>query len=224
MAKGLIIGLILIIAIILVYRFTKPKPNTTRVNINNRNWNVISDFANKHEAAQLLARTNNTIIEFLRALKKKYHIDEPHFPDDQIARSTHYPNDIYNIVDALLDNYNPEVFYENDPRTSADTSYTVNKGDRMYICLRDKADPNQLVDENILLYVLLHEISHIANYAGWQHEALFWRVFKFILHEAVLANIYRPVDYSKYPVMYCSLLITYNPLYDDSLSNLWETA
>lgn len=190
-----------------------------------RKWNVVSDYENSDEAALLIARTNATIIEFLRSLKIKYHIDEP---DDIIAehpadhnRVISAPNDLYNIIDHLLDNYNPDVFYENDPRRSPDTSYTINKGDAMYICLRRRDNPHQLVDENTLLFTMLHEISHIANYRGWGHGNDFWACFKFILHEAELAGIYRPVDYAKYPVDFCGLLINWNPLFDKSVSQLW---
>jgi hypothetical protein len=217
--------LLLIIAIVVVYHMYRHL-HLTRVRAGVREWNVIGGFNNKREAAELLAQTNATMIEFFRYLKKKYHIDEP---DDVIAAEgnehselINHPGDVYNIVDYLLDNYNPDVFYENDPRHTKETSYTLNKGSAMYICLRKKNIPNKLVDKNILLFVMLHEASHIAYYRGWGHNDGFWTTFKFILHEATLAGIYTPVDYSKYPVNYCGLNVSYNPLFDDSLPNIWE--
>jgi hypothetical protein len=158
-------------------------------------------------------------------LRKKYHIDEP---DDVIAaegdahqRAIQLPNDLYQIIDHLLDNYNPDVFYENDPRYSTETSYTVNKGDSMYICLRRKDDPTKLVDENILFFAHLHESAHIANYRGWGHENDFWAVFKFLLHEAQLCGVYVPTNYAKAPVDFCGLKVNYSPLYDASVPSLW---
>lgn len=210
-----------LVAVLLIIYFSRG--NYTNVKVNNRQWHVIGDFSNKRDAAQLLAKTNSIMIEFFRVLKKKYHIDEP---DDIIAHDyielRKHPGDVYNIIDNLLDNYNPDVFYENDPRGTTETSYTINKGSAMYVCLRNKVDPRGLVDPSALLFVMLHEASHIANYNGWGHGPDFWATFKFILHEAALAGIYTPVDYATYPVEYCGLSINYNPLYDESLPNLWE--
>lgn len=191
-----------------------------------RKWNVVSEYDNSHEAAARIARVHSTAVEFMRYLKTKYHIDEP---DDIIGAEgeKHYsainsPNDIYNMVDHLLNNYNPDTFYENDPRYSPDTSYTINKGDAMYVCVRNKDNPNTLVDEDTLLFVMLHEMAHIANYKGWGHDIAYWTIFKWLLHEAVLAGIYKPVDYDANPVNFCGLIIYYQPLNDDRLKNLWE--
>jgi hypothetical protein len=42
-----------------------------------------------------------------------------------------------------------------------DESYTLNKN-KIYLCLADKKT-NKLYDENMLTYVLLHEIAHMLN-------------------------------------------------------------
>ncbi len=227
-----VIAIVIVILILLsmfstVYSFDKWRPwyayRWTPVLYLQRRWNVVGTYENHEEAAKLLARVNHTVIRFLRKLKEDYHIDET---DDGCGHDSHLrainsPNDLYNIVDHLLDNYNPDVFYENDPKTASDTSYTINKGDSMYICLRNRDRPNTLVDESTLLFTMLHEISHIANYRGWGHGKDFWACFKFIFHLAQLAGIYSPVDYSKYPTNFCGLNINYNPLFDDSVVNLW---
>lgn len=199
--------------------------NYTTVDVAGRPYHVVADYSNRDAAAALLNRTNAHMLEFMRYLKRKYHVDEP---DDVIAeeqfvhqRIVTAPNDVYNIVCHMLIGYDPDQFYENDPRYSKDTSYTVGKGAAMYVCLRDKAHPDQLVDENTLLFVMLHEASHIANYRGWGHIRAFWETFKFILHEAQTAGFYTPADYARRPVMYCGLLINYQPLFDDSVRNLW---
>jgi hypothetical protein len=200
------------------------QPSHHSVSADGRTWNVVGEYNNSPQAAELLSRTNSQMIEFLRYLKKKYHIDETedyiHSHMDTHNAILNAPNDTYNIVDALLNNYNPDVFFENHPR-SPDTSYTINKGQAMYICLRRKDNPMQLVDPNILMFVMLHEMAHIANYRGWGHEADFWEVFKFILHEAYQAGLYTPVDYSKYPINYCGLNVTYSPYFNPDITSLW---
>lgn len=225
--KNFVIAITLILVLVTIYYTHRPWLNLTSISAgpDNAKWNVL-EYKNKREAAELLSRVNSRMIEFMRTLKQKYHIDEP---DDIAAAegSTHQkiinsPGDIYNMVDHLLDDYNPEVFYETDARITTDTSYTLDKGRAMYICLRSKPNFNKLVDENTLIFCMVHEMSHIANYRGWGHDTQFWIVFKWLLHESVLAGAYTPVDYSKYPVNYCGLDVSYSPLYDDSLINLWE--
>lgn len=226
--KHLILLLVITLVIIFYYHWARLYLNLIRVKAGpvHREWNVVGTYENKRDAAELLAKVNSRMIEFMRFLKKKYHIDES---DDTIAaegdahsKIIHAPGDVYNIIDHLLDNYNPDVFYENDPRIANDTSYTLNKGSSMYICLRRKDDPTKLVDENTLLFVILHEASHIANYNDFGHSRAFWQTFKFILHEAVLTGIYKPIDYEKHPVNYCGLTLSWSPLYDTSLKDIWK--
>jgi len=189
-----------------------------------RHWKVLSDYDNSAEAAALLSRVHAKVMKLMRILRDKYHIDET---DDEIAdcighsAAINAPNDTHNIVKALIANYNPDVIYENDARGTSETSYTTNKGQAMYICLRRKDDPRYLVNEDELLFVMLHECSHIANYRGWGHERNFWETFMFVLHEAEIAGLYRPIDYAREPADYCGLKIEYNPLLDPTLRKLW---
>ncbi len=221
------IGYIILVILVLVMLYSR-KPKLLPVNIegSHRKWNVVGKYENHEDAAKLLGQCHHNILIFMRNLRKKYHIDET---DDVIAQegplhkyTIGAGGDTHNVVSALLDNYNPDVIYENDPAYGNDTSYTVNKGEKLCLCLRSKSDPSKLVDYNTLMFTILHEISHIANYAGWGHKTDFWTIMKFILHEAVLVGIYKPVDYGKYPVNFCGLDITYQPLYDKSLRNLWQ--
>jgi hypothetical protein len=178
---------------------------------------VAESYENKDKAAAILNRLNERTIIFLRYLKKKYNIDAT---DDHKANKE-YGTDTRTMIDTLLDNYDPDSLTENDPRFSKDTSYTINKGNSMYICIRDRDNPYSFVDEDVLFFTHLHELSHIANYKSWGHDPQFWATFKFILHEAVNAGVYRPVNYESYPAMFCGLKITYQPLNDKTLPNLW---
>lgn len=174
----------------------------------------------------MLGRVHEKMIKLMRVLREKYHIDET---DEEIAtcaghqNAVNTPGDIHNIVANLLANYNPDNIYENDARGTSETSYTTNKGQAMYLCLRQKTDPRKLVNEDELMFVMLHESAHIANYRGWGHNQDFWEVFLFILHEAQLAGLYTPIDYERKPVDYCGLIIEYNPLLDPKLRRIWES-
>lgn len=124
-------------------------------------------------------------------------------------------------VDRLLSGYDLENIMENDPKASGDNTYTVDKGARMVVCLRDRKT-FKLHDKRIVMFVVLHELAHIAN-ERWGHtsESQFWEIFKFLLHEAKLCGMHEPVDYSKQPVMYCGLNVNYNPYFDDNVKKMW---
>ena len=65
-------------------------------------------------------------------------------------------------------------------------SYTINKT-RVYLCLKDPN--NKYYDDNSLMFVLLHEISHvICNSIG--HTDEFHKIFAQVLIEAEKVGIY----------------------------------
>ena len=215
----LIIACLIIMVLLYVFYW----PPLTRIKVANREWAVVESYPNATDAANMLHRLHARMLTFLRYIEEKHHIDET---QEEIAthseehkRITSF-QDRQMIIGTLLNNYNPDKFYENDPRYSSDTSYTINKGDAMYICLRQKADPTKFENENVIFFVMLHECAHIANYNGWGHDERFWTVFKFLLQEAVEAGVYSPVDYEKYPEQYCSIEVFYQPLYDKTLAQI----
>jgi hypothetical protein len=69
--------------------------------------------------------------------------------------------------------------YENIHNKNNSTSYTINKGDEMAICLRSKKDKN-IHDLNEIMYVVIHEISHIAC-PEIGHTKLFLKINKYFL-------------------------------------------
>lgn len=170
---------------------------------------VSGGFTNKDEAAERMSKMNGRLIELLRHLKSKY----PTASQGGLRNA-----DRARIVAAMLYNYNPERLLETDPRSTNDTSFTVGKGESTSICLRDKKKPIEFVDFNTLMFVALHELSHMGAYDVVGHPERFWSVFKFVLEEAAeVGGIYKPVDYAVRPIDYCGLAVDYNPLFDDAL-------
>jgi hypothetical protein len=78
---------------------------------------------------------------------------------------------------------------------------------------KSKKDNNDLIDENTLTFVAIHELSHVAT-QSIGHKSEFWANFKFLLEEAKEAGIYSPKDYKSSPQEYCGMKITDNPYYD----------
>lgn len=213
--RNIITGVLIALAIIVLYLIVMdPSMYATEIRARNGEvYNVQDRFKNKKEAANLIAKLNKQIMAFLAYLKEKYKIntlDDETFPDDKLR----------GIVKRILRNYNPEVIVENDPHLSNDTSYTIAKGRQLYICLRSKLNPDKLHDVSLLMFILLHELSHMGTIT-YGHNDEFWETFKFVLHEAALSGVYHPVNYNRQAMRYCGLNVDYNPYYDRTLRSIW---
>jgi len=76
----LITGIVIVVIIVLVaYQWYG---NYEHVLVGAREWKVVGSYENAAAAAALLARVNARMIEYMRYLRQKYHIDET---DDVIA-------------------------------------------------------------------------------------------------------------------------------------------
>jgi len=143
-------------------------------------------------ASDLLAKTTVKMKELVAYVDKKY-------PDK--------PN-----IRRLVKKFNPKKIVETLP-TSEYTAYSENKGQKIAFCLnKEKENNNNLIDENTLMFVAIHEMSHVASETVG-HNTEFWDNFKFLLNEAKIAGLYTPVDYSKNNEEYCGMTITDNPMF-----------
>ena len=120
-------------------------------------------------------------------------------------------NNLNKLVNHLAKKYPNK---ENVKRLSVFTAYSENKGEKLAFCLdTEKNSKGRLLDLNTLMYVALHEVSHIAT-KSIGHNNEFWNNFKFMITEAKEINIYNPIDYKKEPARYCGMNISDNPYYD----------
>jgi hypothetical protein len=157
---------------------------------------LVRNLPDKQDAADRLARTRGKMIRLMRDLKQS-HPDKAFV--QQMARN----------FDAA-----PERFSESTPDASY-TSYSVNKGEKVYMCLRQRNEKEELVDENIITFVALHELSHIGT-SEIGHTPQFWNNFGWLLKRAEEMEIYQYTDFSAHPVEYCGIHITDQPTYDKS--------
>ena len=86
------------------------------------------------------------------------------------------------------------------PNDEKNTSYTINKGEKIVICLRSKL-LSEIHDINTIMYVVIHELAHVAC-PEYGHTPLFKKIFIFLLKESHKINIYTPIDYRKKPQDY----------------------
>ena len=116
-------------------------------------------------------------------------------------------------VQRLVKNFNPKKIKEILP-TSEYTAYSENKGEKIAFCLssENKKDLDNLIDENTLMFVAIHEMSHVAT-KSIGHTQEFWTNFKFLLQQANEIQIYTPIDYKKNNQEYCGMDIKDNPFF-----------
>lgn len=128
-----------------------------------------------------------------------------------MSRYKHDPNSAADPrVQTMIERFHPENMCENNIDADS-TSYSENKGERIVVCLRDKKKPYPLVDENTVMFVVLHEMAHLMT-TTIGHTPEFWANFRRILKDAIGAGVYQEVNYTREPVEYCGMKITSSPL------------
>ena len=154
----------------------------------------IRDREKSKEAVNLLAKTVHNMKQLVEYIKK----NEPDHP-----------------ITIRLDNgFNPKKCIETLP-TSQHKAFSENKGEKLAFCLNKQNDNNlELIDQNTLMFVALHELAHIGT-EEVGHTDQYWDNFKWILKQAVVIQIYKPIDYKKTPQNYCGMDITDNPYYNN---------
>ena len=155
---------------------------------------IVRNLPDKQEAADRLARTRAKLLRLINSLKQSY-ATKP-------------------FVMTLLTNFDadPSRFSESSPDAGY-TSYTESKGEKVYMCLRQRNEKEELVDENIITFVALHELAHCGTHEIG-HTPLFWNNFGWVLQRAEEIQIYQYTDFSAHPVEYCGIHITDQPTYD----------
>jgi hypothetical protein len=155
----------------------------------------VRERKNVQAASDLLARITEKMTTLVECLDEKY-------PEGSGKEN----------IRRLVKKFNPKKIIETLP-TSEYTAYSENKGQKIAFCLnKKKNDNNNLIDENTLMFVALHEMAHVAS-KSIGHNTEFWDNFAFLIEEAEIFNLYTPVDYSKKNAEYCGMSITSSPYF-----------
>lgn len=160
-------------------------------NVNGKEY-CVRERSKSHLVADILAKTSIKMEKLIEHLKEKY-------PERE------------NVM-RLVKKCKPSKIKEVLP-TSKYTAYSENKGEKLAFCATTSRDNQELIDENTLMFVALHEMAHIATKTIGHNEE-FWKNFRFLIHESKTINIYNPIDYNKNPKKYCGMTISDNPYYD----------
>lgn len=186
----ILIFLILIIVIIVVIKFRKYNVVYVASDVDNNTY-LVRDVKDKQDASNLLGKIRKNIffiVEHLYANK-----------DDKYLANKQYIEQLNKRI------RNVEIMESSED--SIYTSYSVNKGEQIVFCLRSRNTKDKLHDMNILMYVVLHEMSHVAC-PEMGHTDLFKKIFAFITNVAIELGLYTKLDFIKNPTEYCGLLIT----------------
>ena len=144
------------------------------------------------------------LIHLFKIMPNEY-IDE-NLEEDYLENK--YPDDPR--VERMIINFKPDKIMESTPNSKY-TSYSVNKGEKVVLCLRSRNSKEELVEENVLMFVALHEMGHICT-KSIGHTDEFWNNFKWLLQQSIDINIYSKQDFRKNPQEYCGTTITDTPL------------
>lgn len=171
------------------FNYMKVKPCDTC-----ETFKVNRSFGDAKTAAMKMQEINDRVRKLIDYMRKKY------ATNTKLLRG----------LDNINNRFSSSRFYENSPYNITNTTaYTDNK-DTLYVCLRNK--DGIIYDMSTLMFVTLHEITHMMI-DSWGHGDEFWPTFKFLLLNARDAGVYDPIDYSKYNINYCGLVLTNNPYY-----------
>lgn len=184
--------IIIIIVIILFYvRNMYDEVEYVKSKVDGREY-LMRRLPDRVEAADLMARINAKLSKLVSHLMKKYGTNG----SSGSAKGM--------VVKQLYKNYNPDSLSEGGTELGY-TSYSINKGEKIVLCLRQR--DKKLVDENIIMYVAVHELSHLAT-DEIGHTQKFWDNFKWILQEAIDIGLYTKVDFDNNPQSYCGINIS----------------
>lgn len=157
----------------------------------NRKIGIQENHHNPEKAFKILESNFSKVYDFINKLDEKY-------PDHE---------DVQRLVRRM-----ENVKIEESKDEEGTSSYTVNKGELMSICVRHKPDKYKFHNDNTLWFVLMHEIAHVMS-INEGHGPEFMKNFKFLLVESEEMGLYNPIDYSKNNIVYCGVKVTNNPFF-----------
>lgn len=210
-------ALVILILILLIYtifkiidtnydNFSIENNKKVESTIDGKQYYVHGGHEDMQNASNMFAELNKTTTDVIEYIHNKYKNSENPRRKE--------------VANLLIKRYDESHLRESSPLNSKrDTSFTINKGDIIAVCIRSGQINNQIHDKNTVLFVVLHEITHIAITA-YDHPDEFWEVFKFILLEAEEAKLYISPNYALDPREYCGIKINYNPRYDVTISEI----
>jgi hypothetical protein len=162
---------------------------------------LVNNLSDSKQAADVLAKLMNKLYQLVDIIIRDY--KEGSDKEDDM-----FINYVRKIKQRL-----PYVKISETALNSSYTSYSINKGEELVFCIRNKYD-YKIHNINELLYVAIHEIAHIGC-PEVGHTELFKEINVYLLKKAVCYKIYRYIDYFMNNHDYCGLTLTSTILPDN---------
>jgi len=214
-----IVFFILVISlVIIIYKYFEASSYDVvmvKSNINGTSY-LVRNLQDKQEAADLLARISIKLEKLVEIINTQgYEKIYYKYLDNEVKRETDNPNKnkkdlidgqnagnsdyqtlanqmknkLKDDIERLVNNFNPNAFSETTPDAKY-TSYSVNKGEKIVFCMRDKNETESLVKENIMTFVAIHELAHLMS-KSIGHGQEFWANFRILLRISIGIDQYK---------------------------------
>ena len=186
----MVILLLIFIFALLVYSLMNTTDNLLYIKSKNGIYMIIKDKIDEKSKISLMTKVINNMY-----LLKNHLVNH---------------NDIFeeykDYIKLLETNFHEQRTYIHETKDDTNlTSYSMNKGEEVSLCLKSKIT-GELHDLNLLMYVAIHEMAHIAC-PEIGHGPLFQKIFKKLLEESMNIGIYRYDDYNRHHLEYCGIEI-----------------
>jgi predicted metal-dependent hydrolase len=186
--------ILIAIIVVIIYLFLfHNKKNVVLIEGRDKNKYLVYNDTKKNDSALLLSDVINNMFKLRNYLY------------ENISKYPEFDQYIKQLYKNL--HKDRSLIYENDPNSKL-TSFSVNKGEEIAFCLRSKKN-NELHQLNLIMYVALHEMAHIAC-PEIGHGELFKKIFKFLTEVSIEIGLYKLDNYEINPVEYCGMMLSSN--------------
>jgi predicted metal-dependent hydrolase len=205
----LLFAVIIVLTIYLLFNF----PSNCDEFSNRSLFSVLKKYDNKDNAKHILQTIDRNLLALINKFNYKYS------NIDSLNASNKKKKLLKFIKHKLNKTYKSSSLQENFPKIAGkEVSYNVDKGNVISLCLRHYDNPEKFHDMNDLMFVAIHEVAHSCN-ESYGHDTKFWKVFRILLEVAVENNLYKNINYQNMNKNYCSMAISYSPMFDTSLDD-----
>jgi len=185
----LLILILIVSAFIYVYKYIK-MATYIKSQVDDRYY-LVRRLDDSQDAADLLAAIRINIMKVCDEAKRRY---------------MNSKNEVFQEYINVLCSRVKNIRITENINNKEYTSYSIEKGEELVFCLRFRSETEQLHDINLLMYVVLHELAHIAC-PEYGHTPLFTSIFVELTKIAIDIGLYKRIDFKKEPAEYCGMKI-----------------
>lgn len=188
----IVVLIISCIIFVLYFKYTNPDMVYVKSNLDN-SYYLVRNVDDKQQAANMLSKLRINTLELSKYLYT-------HRDDKSNKEYREYIDRLYQRT--------PDIIFLESTQNSIYTSYSVNKGEQIVFCIRSKDLRNSIHNLNLIMYVVLHELAHVACPIYDNHGPLFQKIFLFLTSNAIKIKLYEKIDFNSKPEKYCGMMIT----------------